>query len=1421
MQQAIAYLPSDRRRALLSGQALPERATGAVLFVDISGFTPLTETLARDFGRSRGAELLTRTLNEVYQALIDQVDQQGGSVIGFAGDAITCWFDAGDDTLPAAAQRAITSALGMQRVMARFAHYAVAPGAIAALAIKTALASGSVRRLLVGDPTIQRIEVLAGAPLERMAAAEHVAQRSELVADLETIRLLDNFDAVSVWRRSESGAQVAVLNQSPFSTPPLASRLSSPVLPGDLIRPWLLPAVWANLQAGEEQYLAELRPATALFVRFSGLDFERDAAAGAHLDAYIRWVQQVLARYEAALIQLTTGDKGSYFYAAFGAPVAHDDDPERAIAAALELRTSPSHFSFLTQVQLGVSAGLMRVGAYGSNTRRTYGVLGDETNMAARLMMEAEPGQILISARVAASIQPRYLLHALGARQFRGKRGVQAVYAVTGLRSPTLLQLDALFRVPPLGRDAEVASITAAIEATARGAGQLVRIEGEAGVGKSHLAAAAVRLAAAQDFSVLYGACQSTGQQPYAVLREPLAALLGLTELRAAPADQQIEHVHAMLAAIEPAWLVRLPLLGELLGLPIDDNATTAAFDPRLRREALGNLVVNLLQHFAHQHPHFLLLEDIHWLDEADQVIVLALCRALADLPLLICLLHRPLNRQETTPFFDELNALPAPLHLHLSELTPAATAALVEQRLQGAVEPLVTELVYAQTQGNPFFVEELVDALRARNYIVVEHAVYCAARALVQTLHEAHALVREDGRWRLHAGARLNMVTLGLPDTVHGLVLSRLDRLPEATRLTLKVASVIGRVFEARVLVAAHPRTPHALALHQQIAELEQRDFARMETPPPHPTYIFKHSITQEAVYQTLLESQRQELHLAVARVLEQQMPAAIERLAHHYAQTNMAQPAPRARAIHYLDAAAWRAKRSYANETALIYFERMLALETRWEWLRGKAEVLHILGQRLQEEATLLVLDAHPRADRAVVAELWADFHAATSQFPAARGDLQQALERYDLSADRSSQARVLSRLGEIALREGDNDAAEQYYRRALALLADINSEKALLLAADQLAAPLASPRDAEDMRAQVMLGLGVVMRQRGEYDTATAMLTQALRLYAAQENQPDVATALTRLGGVAFLRRDFAAAREDWQRALTIRRTIGDREGEGSSLLNIAQAYTSLGDYGAAAPLLRQALDIQRSVGNRWWENAVWNALGILALTVGDYAEARRCISLAAELCLSVGDEAGAAIMEFNLGQIERECGDALAALARLDRSRQWAHDNADLEFEAQCLTEAALTAQTAGWLDEAEDYAHRALHLYATLDVRATMTTDLATLALVQLARGRPQAAHVATRTLLEILDASEPHQIEYPQRDLYVAALTADACGDSVQATELLRRAYRVVQTHAANISDAALRHSYLENVRINRTVIQAAERLKRAQKQPD
>jgi class 3 adenylate cyclase len=161
-QGLVVYLPMDRRHALATGTPLPERTQGAALFADISGFTPLTEVLTRDLGPRRGAEALAQQLNRVYEALIGEVEQYGGSVIGFAGDAMTCWFD-GDSGL-----RAITCALAIQQVMQGFAT--TSPEGTVSLAIKVAVAQGMVQRFVVGDPAVQRIDTLAGATLGRMAS---------------------------------------------------------------------------------------------------------------------------------------------------------------------------------------------------------------------------------------------------------------------------------------------------------------------------------------------------------------------------------------------------------------------------------------------------------------------------------------------------------------------------------------------------------------------------------------------------------------------------------------------------------------------------------------------------------------------------------------------------------------------------------------------------------------------------------------------------------------------------------------------------------------------------------------------------------------------------------------------------------------------------------------------------------------------------------------------------------------------------------------------------------------------------------------------------------------------------------------------------------------------------------------------------
>ena len=166
------------------------------------------------------------------------------------------------------------------------------------------------------------------------------------------------------------------------------------------LAPWILPPVYQRLRQGQGEFLAELRPAIVFFLNFTGIDFDDDPEAGEKLNAYVSWAQQEVSRYEGYLLQLIVGDKGNYLYGAFGAPIAHEDDALRAVSAALNLLNPPENLSYIQGTKIGISQGRLRTGAYGGSQRRTYGVLGDDVNLAARLMQAAEPGQILTNLTV-------------------------------------------------------------------------------------------------------------------------------------------------------------------------------------------------------------------------------------------------------------------------------------------------------------------------------------------------------------------------------------------------------------------------------------------------------------------------------------------------------------------------------------------------------------------------------------------------------------------------------------------------------------------------------------------------------------------------------------------------------------------------------------------------------------------------------------------------------------------------------------------------------------------------------------------------------------------------------------------------------------------------------------------------------------
>jgi predicted ATPase len=787
------YIPPDRRLAIAREVSLPDRAYGAVLFADVSGFTPLTDALVRELGPRRGAEELPHQLNRVYNALIAEVDRYKGSVIFFSGDAITCWFDERDNPLSggrggemkheenstfiphpspfilySASFQAVACALRMQQAMAQFAAVQTPSGATVSLTIKIAVTAGPVRRFLVGDPHIQYLDVLAGKTLDRMARLEQHARKGEILVAPEIVAQLGDRLRIAAWRKEdeakakaeiESNQRFAVITGliGPTSNLQPSNSLQFPSIPSvpfsleelslteAQTRPWLLPPVYERLKAGRGRFLAELRMAIAFFISFKGLDYDQDDAAGDKLDAYIRWVQNILAHHEGYLLQLTIGDKGSYLYATFGAPLAHGDDASRAVAAALELQSLPPSLNFITDIQIGLSQGRMRVGAYGNQTRRTYGVLGSEVNMAARLMSRAKPGQILISKHVAEAAAKNFQFKYLATMPVKGRTEPIPIFEVTGRHASPLPRPTSL-----VGREKALTQLGQVLESVSAGAGQVLRIEGVASVGKSHLAADFIEQAISRGFQVARGFCQRPEQSitygPWQQIFWTWFDLSDAPPLGENPAvwtAQQIAQVEAAIKDINPDWLPLLPLLGDLLGLPIPDNETTIIFVPLLRQGTLFALAMEMIKTWTHNQASLLIIDDAHWLDEASQGLLLALSRTIATVPILLTLVHRSSDHPHEL-LLPDLNQLPHYNHLNLhGKAEPVAVDRSQGQKLAVA-PPAIPPTMIGRSAERMLLTGQLQALVRgntAGTVIIEGEAGIGKSRLVADLLEQAQAL--------------------------------------------------------------------------------------------------------------------------------------------------------------------------------------------------------------------------------------------------------------------------------------------------------------------------------------------------------------------------------------------------------------------------------------------------------------------------------------------------------------------------------------------------------------------------------------------------------------------------------------------------------------------------------------------------------
>ena len=981
---------------------IAEELQVAILFADISGFTILTERMAEK--GPTGVETLARILNQYFGQLIDIIHAYGGDVVKFAGDAVIAVWPIVSDLPAADSNSSISRADQWQWTMRaaecaievhkRLTNYKVED---ANLYLKLAISMGKIVTAHIGGVFNRWEFLITGNPLVELGIANNLAKAGDILVAPSAWKLIRNDcnaeqmefelkDAIAQGGRLESLNKPSSIFNSPKT-------LFIPEGAENSLRPYIPGAIINRLTAGQGSWIAELRRVTVLFISLPDLNQNTELESAQNI---ARLIQRSVYRYEGSINKINVDDKGVTIVAALGLPpFAHEDDPSRGVQAALMIRKELTNLHVPSYI--GIATGRIFCGSVGNEARREYTIIGNAVNLSARLMGAASRQDELIekygipilcdrgtvdSAKDSVEFEP------LPPQQVKGRTEPVEVFHPLEQKKSVIRPKTEL-----IGRQEEKALIANALQELTRGApDQTIILQGEAGIGKSRLFEDLIRQAETLHVKMFVGSGDAIERSnPYYAWRPVFNKIFEIEELlvkgeftgETYAAIQNI--VLGKLARIDPDLARYAPLVDVVLPFSIPDNELTSAMSGEIRGGNIRELLTRLLSFESSRAPLLIVMEDLHWFDSASWALLADIQQKVR--PLFLALNTRPLTDPVPAQFKQIIDAPGARL-VKLEAMMLDDVEALVCQRLGvKSVPPLIGRLIREKSEGHPFFAEELAYALRDSGILLIENQE-----------------CRIDARF-------MNFESLTLPDTLQAAITNRIDSLNPSQQLTLKVASVIGRIFAFRVLQAIHPIEADKPVLPNYMETLTRLSLTLIESEAPDLAYIFKHAMTQEVAYNLMLFSQRSQLHQAVAEWIEKNYEKNLEAyyilLAHHWSQAVETSQSLRndhalLKAVEYLDKAGEQAMQNYANQEVIQLFTQALELDeklsgpevgeiarnrqirrARWHSRIGLAhyglgslpdcerhvrEALHLLGYSLPKSKAQFALGLFPQIVRQV---------------------------------------------------------------------------------------------------------------------------------------------------------------------------------------------------------------------------------------------------------------------------------------------------------------------------------------------------------------------------------------------------------------------------------------------------------------------
>ncbi len=958
------------------------------------------------------------------------------------------------------------------------------------------------------------------------------------------------------------------------------------------------------------------------------------------MDDCFKILMEEIHKYEGTVNQFT----GDGIMALFGAPVAREDHAQRACCAALAIQKSlrsyatrlRSRYGIDFRMRIGLNTGQVVVGSIGDDLRMDYTAVSDTTNIASILQQLAKPGEILMSDRTYRLIKDYFDCQWIGEEKLKNRKK-PVKYCKLQHEGPKRSRFEAEVEeralTPFVNREEELNMMLHLFERVRQKEGQVICIGGEAGEGKSRLIYEFKQHIDLNEVAYLESQCISYGKHiPYYPVVEILSKSFNISELDGRGKVRVA--LEKNLKRLDKKLLGSMPILFRLLAVETDAEPSLTISDPEQAKEMTFEALRLLILSESQAKPMVVVFENLQWIDNTSEEFISYLVESIANFPVFLILTYRV---GYTHPFGSRS---------YLRQISLGRFSELESNEIIQALIPIHSlphdffRLILDKAEGNPLYLEEILKSLTERNIIIKDSTGYKLAK---------------------------NIKDIEIPETIQEIVLARVDRLAEPSKRTIQAASVIGREFTLKLLARQEELERQ---LKRYLKQLQKLELVREKSIFPEIEYMFKHAVTKDVIYGSLLLRHRKKLHRKIAEAIESLYPTNtddyLEMLAYHYFHSDATD-----KSIAYLFKAGEKAKAIYANAESIQYFQKALELMARFD------------GSRDQDKK-----DAHRHL--ADLYDLIGDYPQAIQHYAAEINFVSSSLEKTE----------SLRKIGMIWEKKGDLAEALKFYMEALDLI-------------NQKEYPLEAGR--------IFMNVGWLHNRNGDYEKAMDFCTRALEIFRKEKSDYETALALDNLAVIHEFRGQWNQAKRCNKEGIQLMEKLGDQRKLGSFYISLGLLNWKKGKLDKSKSYFQKSIELMEAIGNTLGIASSYLHLGRVYISESELDKAFAYL----EKSLSIFQKMG---IKSKLCQNYTALAEAYLKKEDLKTAKEYCETAMKIAIEAPYPFDQAKIHSILGQINarengSAEEHFPRSLDIFKSLGRRYEMALVMEHLGMAKMSKGQ--------------------------------------------------------------------------------------------------